>query len=104
MEKRPGAHNGLLSSPTLMPLGEGVENYLITTISSFISFTPTIPWCQGGTWHQFSFRLRAAPELYGSPELGVRGPSCIGDPAGAPKKKELGLEGPKLEDNGINGS
>ena len=23
------------------------------------------------TWHQFSFRLRAAPELYGSPELGV---------------------------------
>ena len=71
MEERRGAQNGLIFCLTLMPLGEGVENYLIITISSFISFTPTIPWCQGGTWHQFSFRLRAAPELYGSPELGV---------------------------------
>ena len=73
--------------PTLGPPGDGVEKALIYSISSFTSFTPTIPWCQGGTWHQFSFRLRAAPELYGSPELGVWGPSCIGDPAGAPKKK-----------------
>ena len=28
---------------------------------------------EGVTWNQFSFRPRAAPELYGSPELGVRG-------------------------------
>ena len=89
MEERPGAHNGLFSSPTLMPLGEGVENYLITSISSYTSFTPTIPWCQDGTWHQFSFRLRAAPELYGSSELGVRGYSCIGVLAGAQKKIQI---------------
>ena len=85
--ERLGAHNGLLFSPTLMPPGMGWETHQLISISSFTSFTPTIPWCQGGTWHQFSFRPRAAPELYGSPELGVRGPSCIGDPAGAPKKK-----------------
>ena len=69
--ERLGAHNGLLFSPTLMPPGMGWETHQLISISSFTSFTPTIPWCQGGTWHQFSFRLRAAPKLYGSPELGV---------------------------------
>ena len=34
------------------------------------------------------FGPRAAPKLYGSPELGVLFPSCIGDLAGAPKKKK----------------
>ena len=70
-----------------MPLGEGVGNYLFTSISSFHSFTPTIPWCQGGTWHQFSFRRKAAPELYGSSELGVLLLLYWRLKAGAPKKK-----------------
>ena len=67
--------NGPLFMPnfwgSLQPPGDGVENSLIYSISSFTSFTPTIPWYQGGTWYQFSFRPRAAPKLYGSPELGV---------------------------------
>ena len=69
-----------------MPPRDGVEKALIYSISSFISFTPTIPWCQGGTWRQFSFRLRAAPKLYGSPELGVRSPPVL-EPLRGHKKK-----------------
>ena len=57
-------------SPTLRPPGDGVENSLIYSISSFTSFTLTIPWYQGVTWYQFSF---PAPKLYGSPKLGVLG-------------------------------
>ena len=62
---------------TLLPPGDGVEKALNNSISSFHSSTPTIPWSQGGTWHQFSFRLRAAPKLYGSSELGVLVPPVL---------------------------
>ena len=86
--ERLGAHNGLFFSPTLMPPGMGWETHQLISISSFTSFTPTIPWCQGGTWHQFSFRLRAAPKLYGSPELGVLLLLYWRFKAGAPKKKK----------------
>ena len=56
----------------LRPPGDGVENSLFYSISSFTSFTPTIP---GTIWYQFSF---PAPKPKGSSELGVFGLTCIG--------------------------
>ena len=82
--ERLGAHNGLLFSPTLMPLGMGWEKHQLTSISSFTSFTPSNPGARMGLGISFSF---PAPKLYGSPELGVLIPSCIGDLAGGTKKK-----------------
>ena len=57
---------------TQAPWGWGgkLPYYFYLFLYIFYSYYPLIP---GGTWHQFSFRPRAAPELYGSPELGVRG-------------------------------
>ena len=77
-----------------MPPGDGVENSLITSISSFTPFTPTIPWYQGGTWCQFSF---PAPKLYGSPELGVRGSPVLEALRGQKKEEKLKLFGFKTQ-------
>ena len=85
-----GDLNGHFFQPnSYAPWGWGGKLSKFLPISSFNSFTPTIPWCQGGTWHQFSFRRKAAPELYGSSELGVLLLLYWRLKAGAPKKKDL---------------
>ena len=70
------------------PLGWGRKspNY---SISSFTSFIPTNPGARAGPGISSLF-----PPLNhnGSPELGVPLPSCIGDLAGANKKKKKNLD------------
>ena len=78
--ERLGAHNGLLFSLTLMPLGMGWEKHQLISISFFTSFIPSNPGARMGLGISFSF---PAPQLYGSSELGVPPPSCIGELAGA---------------------
>ena len=73
-----------------MPIGiaprDGVGKAHFYSISSFTSFIPSNPGTGRVLVPVSHFGPRAAPKLYGSPELGVLIPSCIGDLAGAKKK------------------
>ena len=70
-----------------MPPGTGWEKPVFTLSLPLHLLLLLSPGARTGLGISFSFRPRAAPELYGSPELGVRGYSCIGGLAGAPQKK-----------------